>query len=276
MSIIVCIRFLDGGRDMAKKHHTSAGSFYIGEKLPKKLTSHIHYSSSSDILVCGGGNALSEGNVSATAKSVAAFIEHLGWSKKVSSVVYEQLHKMKLSKDPKEHARNLHSYYKDLGVQYHRAIIDDIETGKSEKVVQDGDFLDWMFGDEACAACADARHVVKGKAVPAKQHPEKGFYFGQEPVEKITCNQQFTIAGLSPSYVHKVLLKSDHGGKLSKLEKHNLAAVALSAYYFIHHKWPYYEQLELLLRNPNKARAAKAKAHKKKAPKKKAAKKTRK
>ena len=243
---------------MAKNHHTSAGSFYIGEKLPKKLTSHVHYSSSSDILVCGGGNALSAEKIKSTSNAVGVFVKKLGWSKKVAELAKKQLLTMKLSSNPKEHARNLHSYYKDLGVKYHRAMIDDIETGKSEKIIQDGDFLDWMFGDECCAACSDARHVVKGKVVPAKQLPAKGFYFGQEPVEKVSFNEQFTIAGVSPSYVHKLLLKAEKGESLSKLEKHNLAAVALSAYYFVQHKWPNYKDLEALLRNPGKKSKARA------------------
>jgi hypothetical protein len=71
---------------------------------------------------------------------------------------------------------------------------------------------------------------------------------GKNPVGKTSYNQVFTIAGLSPDQVKRLLGKTERGQALTAWEKHNLAAVAISAYYYSAHQWRNYAALEKLLR----------------------------
>lgn len=225
------------------KYRTSAGSFVLHQNKPKKITTYIHHGKNAS---CGGGGALSERNITETANHVSVFLARLGWTPKVGQTVKEQLLKMQLSADPTKHAFKLHNYYEGYGIQ-HRAILEDVEKGKRGVAVQGGNWLDWLFGGEK-AACSDARHHVKTKGRFQEEQNPKGFYFGEKPVPKNTHNEVFTIAGVSQEYVKGLLKKVEEHKQLTEWEAHNLAAVSLSAYYYCHHKWPNYAELENLLK----------------------------
>jgi hypothetical protein len=219
---------------------SSAGSFILGEKKPKGIVSFIHSGAP-----CGGGKALSPAHISATAKAVSGFVLELGWNEKAGLVVFGQLKKMRLSCDPKEHARQLHKYYERLGIR-HRAIVEDLEKGHTEIVVEHCGSLEWLSCSDK-AACADARHHVRGGGRQQEEQSPKGFYFGENLVPKNTYNEVFTIAGVSPEYVRGLLSKAERGKPLTDWQKHNIAAVLLSAYYYCSNGWPHHKKLSAML-----------------------------
>ena len=227
-----------------KKFSASAGSFVLGEKMPNKIESRIHFGGKA---ACGGGNALAPESIQETSRKVADWINQLGWSKEVGRVVEKQLLRMPLSGDPREHARKLDTYYRGLGVKHHRAILEDLETGRREVVFQSGRWWNWVSGVSK-AACADARHQVSGPGRTQHTQQPENFYLDKGRVSKRSYNEVFTIAGVSPEYVKDLLHKAESGGSLTPWERHNLAAVAVSAFYYSLHKWPNSEALEKLFK----------------------------
>lgn len=223
------------------KFRTSAGSFVLKQKKPRAVTTYIH---SGGKAACGGGNALSAEKIGETATNVSEFAQSLGWGIKVSDAVETQLRKMPLSENPREHARQLHKYYGSLGIR-HRAIVEDLEAGRRETIVQSGNWLDWILGENA--ACADARHAVQGKPRTQTEQTPENFYFGEKPVSKSSYNKVFTIAGISPQGTRKLLFKASRGETLTPWEAHNVAAVMLSTYYYCAHKWPRHEALRKII-----------------------------
>lgn len=223
--------------------HTSAGSFWIGKKVPDRITVHVHCGGKA---ACGGGNALDPKSRRKTIAAVTGFVKELGWSDRVQKVLQAQLGKMKLSGDPIKHAVGLQKYHAGLGIKHQRYVITHLEKGKTDIVLETGD---WSRPEHEAqsenVACADARHVVdvkRGKK-QAAQDPKKGFAFKSGKVEKSTSNERYTIAGIGPKDVKALLRKAEAGRELTDLEKHNLAAVALSSYYFIVHEWEGYNRL---------------------------------
>ncbi|MDD5163844.1 MAG: hypothetical protein PHD95_06610, partial [Candidatus ainarchaeum sp.] len=80
-----------------KKFSTSAGSFAIGKKKPRKVTTYIHTGGKA---ACGGGKALCVENLAATAKNVSGFAQSIGWSDKAGETIGRAIRKMPLSADP--------------------------------------------------------------------------------------------------------------------------------------------------------------------------------
>lgn len=90
------------------RHSATAGSFYVGNRVPRALTTRIHYGGKAS---CGGGNALSDANRAKTAQNVGGFVQSIGWTKKTADAVARQLEKMPLDSDPAGHAMRLFKYY---------------------------------------------------------------------------------------------------------------------------------------------------------------------
>lgn len=124
--------------------------------------------------------------------------------------------------------------------------VDNLRTGESQIIVLKGNWFDWVFGSNA--ACSDARHIVGGKPREQTEQMPESFYFGEKPVPKKEYNKLFTIVGISPAKVKSLLAKAEGGEKLTDWEAHNVAAVMLSTYYYCHHEWPNYKQLEAMIK----------------------------
>jgi hypothetical protein len=250
-----------------KLHQSSAGSFITNEReaREKGTVVLVHHVGESQ---CGAGKALSEEKRLETARGVERFLEDdLHADRQAAEVVERQLLLMPLSTEVHQHASFLHGHHKKLGIEKQLIIAHDVKSGELATKHKVGNWNVDSFKNAVLVACADARHVIpeltdaeiaallkdgrlqtKGRE-QAEQSPQ-GYYLGEHSIEKKEYNQHFTITGMSPARF-KELLKKAKSGKLTAEEKHELAAVALSVFYYAHHKWPGYEKLveEVSLKN---------------------------